>query len=106
MVFGRMQIGCTWILYAGKICILELMMYQFTYSGGITQKKILVSHSDWGIWRSLPEQTDEQIAVKESFWDEKTKGQPWFTDKSPLYDAIETGILNCNGKHSVTIIQM
>jgi hypothetical protein len=36
-----------------------------------------------------------------------TQGQEWFTDKSPLFDAIETGILNCNGIYQckVTLVE-
>lgn len=45
----------------------------------------------------MPEDTQEQ------FWLTVTKGEEWFTDKSPLFYAIKTGVMYCNGKHKCMV---
>lgn len=75
-------------------------MYQFTYPDkNVVQSKVIVSHDDYLIWKGMPEETDEQAAAKDLYWKSKTGGHEWFTDKSPYYDSIHTGVLNCNGRH-------
>ena len=80
------------------------MMYEFKYPNGITQIKKLISHEDYLTWNEMPESTDEEIVLKEDFWKGITNGKEWFTDKSPYYDAIRTGVINANGQHPVQII--
>lgn len=75
------------------------MTHEFTYSNGVIQKKRLIKHSDYLKVKLLPETTPEEIEEKETVLKSITGGHEWFTDKSPLFDAIKTGILNCNGQH-------
>lgn len=74
------------------------MMYEFEYPNkGVKQTKLLISHGDWEKWRAMPENNKREERDKAHFWEKVTKGEQWFTDKSPLFDAIPTGILECNG---------
>jgi hypothetical protein len=76
------------------------MTHQFTYNNGITQSKQLIRHSDYLKVKELP--IDEQDAAL----DELTGGKEWFTDKSPYYDAIKTGVLNCNGIYLCKVVDL
>lgn len=79
-------------------------LYQFTWhKSKVVQKKILVSHDDYLEWKSMPSETEEQENEKHKFWNQVTKGMEWFTDKSPYWEAVTTGTLNCNGIHHVTV---
>ena len=79
-------------------------IYEFFYStNNVTQNKILISHKEYLRVKSMPEETKEEVAEKKKEMKLLTKGQEWFTDKSPLFDAIETGILNCNGVHKCKV---
>src|SRR6266542_3390607 len=80
--------------------------FEFEYPNGVVQQKILVSHDDYLKWRSMSEKTGEDVIIKEGFWKSKTSNKEWFTDKSPFYDAIETGLISCNGVHPVKIREL
>lgn len=88
-------------------------LYQITYSNGLNQVKNLISHDDYlNVIRPLEIEIDflkSTIKKKSKDKNEMAKKQKlhllkikcnslfsgyYFTDKSPLYEAIETGILN------------
>lgn len=69
------------------------MIYIFTYPDiGVIQEKVLISHDDYLRIKEIKDPDEYKAELKKL-----TKGMEWFTDKSPLYEAIFTGILNCNG---------
>lgn len=85
----------------------SLGLYLIVYSNGMTQEKNLISHKDY-INVILPKK--EQIYNAEMKKDYETSsslkkelladfGDEWFTDKSPMFDAIDTGMLIL-GKYS------
>jgi hypothetical protein len=83
-------------------------IYEFHYpQSKVRQHKILISHDDYLTVKAMPEETKEQAFDKKKAMKSLTQGQEWFTDKSPLFDAIETGILNCNGIYQckVTLVE-
>lgn len=83
-----------------------MVTHKFTYQNGIIQQKVLIRHSDYLKVNSLPETTDEEIEIKEAEMFKLTGGKEWFTDKSPLFDAIKTGVLNCNGQYPVKVVDL
>lgn len=78
--------------------------YQIIYNCGITQIKYLVSHDDYvNIFKASKERIFD-IEIKNNFKETKESkriktelkimfGDNFFTDKSPLYNAYLTGIL-------------
>lgn len=87
-------------------------LYKITYSNGLSQIKRLISHDDYiNIIRPLEIEIDllkstikkkskdkKDLAKKQELYQLKLKRNgyfegDYFTDKSPLYDAIKTGIL-------------
>lgn len=96
-----------------------LARYQITYANGITQERNLIEHSDLTdviqptymeisrIEGENPRKLADKLVtplkakLKEDF------GEIWFTNKSPLFNAIETGIMSLlpqqGGDHKVTI---
>jgi len=60
--------------------------YKITYDNGMVQEKDLISHSDYE-------------AVKDSYRGVESLGE-FFTDQSPMFDAIETGIIKHFGGES------
>lgn len=82
------------------------MTHEFTYSNGVVQQKRLIKHSDYLKIKGLPETTDAEKELKEAALFAITGGKEWFTDKSPLFDAIKTAILDCNGVHSCKVIDL
>lgn len=80
-------------------------IYTFIYpENGIIQKKILISHENYLLFKINPEDNKKIEKYKESLMKDITLNMEWFTDKSPLFDAIFTGILNCNGYQNEIII--
>lgn len=80
------------------------MIYEIYYPDvNMKQEKILISHTDYLKFKVLPEDSKKIIQEKEKLEKITTKGLEWFTDKSPLYEAISTGILNCNGIYKCLI---
>lgn len=73
-------------------------LYEFFYPHSrVRQIKKLISHSAYLKTTLLePELQDEAIRTL-------SEGNEWFTDRSPLYAAIETGRLQCNGEYRVVI---
>ena len=88
-------------------------LYQITYSNGLNQLKILISHDDYmNVIRPLEIEIDflkstikkkskdkKELEKKQELHMLKLKRKSYFsgdyfTDKSPFYEAIETGILN------------
>jgi len=86
------------------------MMYQITYENGITQQKRLISHFDYKTV-IVPDQyiayalevrkdTKAQMKLNKARASEIKKalvqrfGEEWFTDESPMFKAIKTGILD------------
>lgn len=80
-------------------------IYEISYQNGITQRKNLISHDDYleiiiptndviselerrNKFRETKESAQLKRDLKDMF------GSEWFTDKSPLYKAIQTGILS------------
>lgn len=74
------------------------MMFEFYYpEANVTQTKILIKHEDYLKIKILVEDDEKEEQRKEKALKELTNNKQWFTDKSPLFEAIFTGILNCNG---------
>ena len=88
-------------------------LYQITYESGLNQLKSLISHDDYlNIIRPLEIEIDFlKSTIKKKSKDKKELDKKqelhllklkrnslfsgdYFTDKSPLYEEIETGILN------------
>ncbi len=87
------------------------MMYQITYDNGLTQEKRLISHLEYKT-RIVPDQfiihALTSIKVKDRKEMERYKKQAkaikgalkkdypeeYFTDQSPLFEAITTGVLD------------
>jgi len=79
-------------------------IYSFYYPEyGVYQEKILISHNDYLTVKVLPEDSGKEEKRKDKALKILTKGKQWFTDKSPLYDAIITQVLQCNGIHLIEI---
>lgn len=72
----------------------------------VYQEKILISHDRWRIWRGMPEGAVHEKAAKDAYLFDITEGEQWFTDQSPIYDAISTGILDCNGKYPCIVAKL
>jgi hypothetical protein len=60
---------------------------------GITQKKTLIPHWMYHMGKSIKDKEARKVYF-DGLGD-------YFTDESPLFFAMGTGILNCNGKHKV-----
>lgn len=81
--------------------------YQFYYpNSNITQTKILIKHFQYLEINRMPEESEEEEKIKALAWKELTKGEEWFTDKSPFYEAISTGIIDCNGNFPCIITKI
>lgn len=98
--------------------------YEITYGNGVIQKKNLIFHSDYKHIivpkenrfyelmkdkKSLTkEQIDETAAIKDDLYN--MFGDEWFTDHSPLFKAINTGILSLpksqGGDHKCKITKL
>lgn len=74
-------------------------VYLFVYPDkNIRQFKILIPREVWEKYRSI---SDDDAAKK--FLKQHTNGMEWFIPGSPYYEAIETGVLNCNGRYPVVV---
>ncbi len=77
-------------------------MYNITYSNGVTQKKRLIPQSDYNnIIRPKLIEAEKFFAKNDKAKGNALKaeikaqfGDNYFTDESPLYEAIESGILS------------
>lgn len=91
--------------------------FRIRYQNGIVQKKNLISHSEYlktikPAWDTIEilekknkgKETKESRNIKRYL--KTTFGEHWFTDDSPLYKAIESNLLECNGEHIVFIENM
>jgi len=75
--------------------------YKITYHNGISQVKNLISHDDFlndiKPTYDLIYELEVEKKMKDVFYHKKrltnTYGHEWFTDKSPLFFAIQSGIL-------------
>lgn len=96
------------------------MEYEILYvDRNIRQRKHLISHSDYLdvvkpnreiVYRYDAEKNldkSKRTVSEEVYLEAKhvLKGFPqnFFTDQSPLYKAIQTGVLECNGRYDVVI---
>lgn len=71
-------------------------MYKIIYPDkGFVQYKNLIPHSAWQQIISIKDDEERSVALKQLGL--------FFTDKSPLFEAINTGIVNCNGQHKCII---
>lgn len=69
--------------------------YTFFYPEyNITQHKLLISHEDYLLYKDSPKDFKALVGDNQ-----------WFTDNSPLYHSISSGVLLCNGVHKVEIIK-
>lgn len=72
-----------------------MQMYEFWYPlSDVRQSKVMISHQVWQLLRDLPDENKE--CPDKTFSHQMkllTGGNEWFTDGSPLYNAISTGIL-------------
>jgi hypothetical protein len=82
-------------------------MYHIHYPEyNVIQEKVLISHEIYLEYKNMPSATEAQNKRAKDFLKYHTKGKEWFTDQSPLWDAIETGILNCNGIHKCIVTKV
>ena len=78
-----------------------LSYYNVTYKNGVTQKLGLISHNDYvGIIKPTNDKIYEFELLGDFLNVSKLKksmhemfGDMWFTDKSPIYSALETGVM-------------
>lgn len=76
--------------------------YMITYHNGVTQEKDLISHTDYeNIVKPLQDQIHDLETEKKDKEAGELKrqlkqmfGDNWFTDKSPIYEALKTGVLS------------
>ena len=98
--------------------------YQITYKNGVVQEKNLILHSDYKHIiipkedrfyelskdkKSLTQtEIEEMIQIKNDLF--QMFGDEWFTDNSPIFKAINTGILSLplsqGGDHQCEIIKL
>lgn len=85
-----------------------MRLFKITYPDkGITQLKVLIPHSAWMKYLCMKENTDSQKRSKNIFMFELTNGFDFFTDKSPLAQAITTKRLVLGDKeYPVTIVEI
>lgn len=75
------------------------MIYIFTYPDyNVIQEKLLISHKKYLMVNVIEDYDRMKAALKKL-----TDSKEWFTDESPLYEAISTGILKCNGIHKCIV---
>lgn len=69
--------------------------HRFYYPhSNVTQDKILVSHEEWLKIKAMPyDKNDKEDKAYKQAIKQLTGGLDWFTDRSPLYKAISTGVL-------------
>lgn len=84
------------------------MWYEFYYpKSNVRQKLFLISHDVFLKYKEMPQDSNKQVKKAKAFLMEYTGGiDQWFTDKSPLFYAIYTGIIDCNGKHKCEAIEL
>lgn len=70
---------------------------------GIKQEKLLIDHSIYLEYLSLPYETKEEQTYAKHWFKCRTKGKEWFTEKSPYFKAISSGEYSCNLKESINI---
>ena len=98
---------------------MEFPVYRITYANGITQKKHLITHEEYltiikpnrkivdtfKSEKELKVKTIKTQDYKTAEWQLSKYPENWFTDKSPIFDAIATGILSLGptqgGDHKV-----
>lgn len=101
---------------------MDFPIYNITYANGITQKKHLISHEEYlstivpnrkivDTYKSEKElkiKTVTKEQFKESEYILSKYPENWFTDRSPIFEAIETGILSLGptqgGDHKVKVL--
>lgn len=81
----------------GKVYILEYPDL------GIKQEKLLIDHSIYLEYLSLPYETKEEQSLAKQWLKSKTNGMEWFTERSPYFEAISSRKYNCNLKESINI---
>lgn len=70
-------------------------MYEFYFPQyNVRQRKLLIKHTDWYKASLIMSEKLRKHRMKEL-----TKDKEWFTDESPLFKAIQTQVLVCNGIH-------
>lgn len=92
-----------------------LGQYEISYSAGVVQQKNLIKHEDFEniikptldeierleVQKKKDEASEKKVYLKSLF------GENWFTNKSPLYEAIETGVIELlpqqGGSHNASI---
>jgi len=67
-----------------------LATYKITYPDlGVNQVKNLIKHSDYLLSKQIKDKDERNKFVSEF-------GENWFTDESPLYESLKSGVLECN----------
>lgn len=72
----------------------NIVLGEYTFhwlESGIIQDKILISHNFY-------------VSTSDKEFKELIGTREWFTNLSPLYDAISTGVMNCNGIYYCNVI--
>lgn len=81
---------------------MELYSVSFP-SLGVNQVKILIPHFVYQAYSLLPQDTKEDEAYAKGFLKKFTKGYEWFTERSPYYEGIKSGMYGCNLKQPIEI---
>jgi hypothetical protein len=95
--------------------------YTITYDGNISQEKNLIEHSDYICVIKPTNQKITELEMKQPLSNNTKKkikalkqellemfGENWFTNQSPLFEAMETGILSLpkqqGGDHNCKVV--
>ena len=79
-------------------------IYNIEYPNlGVKQQKLLISHQVYLDYLSLPYETKEEQSFAKRWLKRATLGMEWFTEKSPFFEAIESGVYKCNLKENLEI---
>lgn len=70
---------------------------------GVSQQKVLIDHSAYQEYLEMPYETKVEQEAAKKWLKKQTGGMEWFTEKSPFYEAITTGLYRANLKESIKL---
>lgn len=83
------------------------MIYSIYYpKRDVVQRKLLISHESYLKYVAMPQDSNTSIKKAKAYLSSLTGGKEFFTDGSPLFHAIGTGKLKCNGEHHCIITKI
>ncbi len=72
--------------------------YRITYANGMTQEKNLIEHKDYlEVIKPLLSQDTDKKQEKGKKEVKRRFGEAWFTNQSPMYEAMSAGVLKHYG---------